>query len=215
MAPRRETLGEKEEDWEFEEEELLSDPELLATEIVENPRMLSIFLRLATPKTAKALLNTKIPNDRGVAKATLYRWLNKLQRMKAVSSAKGLGRARYYRLTEQGHEILNIIKRIMKEVLRDKLLPPETLFKDLSKASSTHRDIFSTGPLYGYTRRREKPEYEALKEQLKGWRGLELSDFIKTVIETFGVDPIAVMRALNAHSLELNGKQYVLIHYKK
>ena len=179
---------------------VLSDPEILATEILSSRKHLAVFLKLAgRPCTAKELVNSSIMvkvkrkarehyeevvkeewRVKRLPKSTMYRILKRLKDLGLVEVYKGLDyRKRYYRLTDLGRKVLEKIVETIKETLRDDL----------------------------------KPSKELDLEEYKGYRGLSEEKFKELVYEKIRLPFRDVMKALNARRVKGSYYTYYLVDY--
>lgn len=85
----------------------LSDAEIMAAEVVDDPRLLAIILALsARPRPAKELVGIRIRQRgrlRALPESTAYRLLGRLRELGLVETHKGIDyRKRYYKLSALG-----------------------------------------------------------------------------------------------------------------
>ena len=114
---------------------VVSEPEVIAAEILTNPKMLAVFLELGErPKAAKELVNAgryvikkvegKYGTETKIVKlplptSTVYRILRKFVDTSLVRVYKGVDRRKkYYKLTEKGEKVLEKILQIIVDTLR-------------------------------------------------------------------------------------------------
>jgi len=118
---------------------VLVSEEVLAAEILSNPKLLAVFLKLGVrPCATKELVGAAIleEQERGysrslerkkIPQSTAYRLLKRLVEAELVEACRGIDRRkRYYKLTKLGEKVLDkvveVIKSTLKQRLRDKKL---------------------------------------------------------------------------------------------
>ncbi len=124
---------------------VLSDAEVLASEIIGNKKLLAIFVRLGSkPRSAKELVNVSVfevvkKRDRyggyseevvavRLPQTTMYRLLKRLVDVGLVEVRRGIDyRKKYYRLTDLGREVLGKVKGLIKQAMRDLYVSPSSL----------------------------------------------------------------------------------------
>ncbi len=180
---------------------VLSDVDVLASEILTNRKLLAVFLELGErPKQAKELVSAsvyvkaKVKDRYGdyeektipkkLPQSTMYRLLKKLVSVGLAEAYKGIDyRKRYYKLTELGDKVLNKVLATIKESLKN------------------HMDKVSD-------------YYKAGLEEYEGYRVLEEKQFNKVVTKLFGVKPSLIIKLLNAVRKEAGyGERFILIDY--
>lgn len=101
----------------------LSDAEIMAAEVVDDPRLLAIILALsARPRPAKELVGIKIRQRgrlRALPESTAYRLLGRLRELGLVETHKGIDyRKRYYKLSALGESVKEKIRELLLGILK-------------------------------------------------------------------------------------------------
>ena len=113
---------------------VLASEEVLAAEILSNPKLLAVFLKLGVrPCAAKELVGVAIleEQERGysrslerkkIPQSTAYRLLKRLIEAELVEACRGIDRRkRYYKLTELGEKVLDKVVEVIKSALKQRL----------------------------------------------------------------------------------------------
>jgi len=199
----KEVVGRKTSEEEGMARKVLTDVDVLASEILTNKKLLAVFLELGErPKQAKELVSARIyvkakVKDRygdyekyvgkKLPQSTMYRLLKKLVNTGLAEVYRGIDfRKRYYKLTELGKKVLNKVLEVIKETLKD------------------YMDKID----YEYTK-----QYEVLSKY-KGYRVLTESEFKNVVAKLFSVNPSLIIKLLNAiKERKSYSENFILIDY--
>jgi len=182
---------------------VLTDVDVLASEILTNKKLLAVFLELGErPKQAKELVSARIyvktkvkdrygdyvekfvPKD--LPQSTMYRLLKKLVNTGLAEVYRGIDfRKRYYKLTELGKKVLDKVLGTIKETLKDRM-------DKVSEYAERYKNL----------------------RKYEGYRVLTDSEFNNVVIKLFGVKPILIIKLLNAvRERKDYSENFILIDY--